>query len=175
MYLRPPSTSTKSSSAPNSPKGRNSPRFRKLDSDLSKGEDDIELHFCENKGDSKLRLLSVSNVYEEGQSPSKEHSINVSQPALENAAESRFIFRSRRLNPALLPKPKNLGSSSSEKTFSVRTSSSVSNGHDRPPSLDSDKNHWRSESLESDVFSPNPEPPDRVFSPLCYGSDGVNK
>ena len=160
MFLKPPSTTIKSSSVPNSPKGRHSPRFQKLESELS--EDDIELKFYGSNGDSPVRLLSVSNVYEEENSPSKEHSINVTQPSLENAKESRFIFRSRRLNPALMPKKRSLNTS-------------VTNGDQRPTSLGSDKNHWRSESLESDVFSPSPDSPDRVFSPLHYGSDEVKE
>ena len=176
MFLKPPSTSIRSSSVPNSPKGRHSPRFQKLDSELSK--DDIQLKFDGSKGDSPVRLLSVSNVYEEEKSPSREHSINVTQPSLENATESRFIFRSRRLNPALMPKKQS--SSSDDKKDSLRRptsarTSSVTNGDQRPPSLGSDKNHWRSESLDSDVFSPNPDSPDRVFSPLHYGSDEVKE
>ena len=170
MFLKPTSASIKSSSVPNSPKGRHSPRFQKLDSELSK--DDIQLKFYGSNGDSPVRLLSVSNVYEEEKSPSKEHSINVTQPSLENAKESRFIFRSRRLNPALMPKMQSV--TSDDKKDSSRTAS-VTNGDQRAPSSGSDKNHWRSESLESDVFIPNPDSPDRVFSPLYYGSDEVTE
>ncbi len=152
MYLRPSSTSGSAS-------GRNSPRFHKLDSDLS--SDDIELKIIySHNAEGKLRLRSVSNVYEEADSPSKEHSINISQPALRSPADSRFIFRCRRLNPALLPK-----------TPSASDAPPLPSFNGRPPSLGSVGKHWSSDSVESDVFMP--DTPDRVFSSLFNWSDEV--
>ncbi len=156
MYLKPPPAAA---NGPTSPRGRNSPRFHRLSSRLSQDADDVELKFVKrSRDDAKVRLQSVSNVYEEEESPSKDHSINVSQPAL-NSGESKFIFRSRKLNPSLMPKTGD-GNKKPSRTWSLS-----STGQSRDVS--------RSESVESDVFSPCVEGPDRVFEPLTYGSDQV--
>lgn len=189
MFLRPPTLDssrkhTQDWTEYRTPRSRNSPRFKKLDSQLS---DDVEITIINqpyNGPDGiKLRVSSISNVYDLDESPIKEHSINVRQPSLGNPAESKYIFKSRKLNPALLPKTSSASNSSTSPTVSRSPSPSkstssttdhrkfqgedlvlVPNG-DSTPVGDSGF-PWG--SMDSEDFPPYT--PDSVFSPNLTGS-----
>ncbi len=190
MFLRPPTLDSSIKQRQDwaeyrTPRSRNSPRFKKLDSQLS---DDVEITIINqpyNGPDGiKLRVSSISNVYDLDDSPVKEHSINVRQPSLGNPADSKYIFKSRKLNPALLPKTSSTSNSPSptisrspspckstssttayHRKFQGEDLVLVPNGDETP--MESTRFPWG--SLDSEDFPPYT--PDSVFSPNLTGSE----